>query len=142
MRPEAAGQARALELALAEAGLQPDEIDYINAHGTATREGDPTEIAALQQVFGPHAAQLAVSATKSMHGHLMGATGAIEALITTLAIARDALPPTAGLEHVDSDCAGVRHLHQAQRGTPVRAALSSSFAFGGSNAVLAFRRHD
>ncbi|MDE2586563.1 MAG: beta-ketoacyl-[acyl-carrier-protein] synthase family protein, partial [Betaproteobacteria bacterium] len=143
VRPNAEGQVRALNLALADAGLAPEEVDYVNAHGTATKEGDPTEIEALRQVFGATAEELAVSATKAGHGHLMGAAGAIEALITVLALHHDTLPPTAHLsqEHIDPACAGVRHIiGDALRGTGARAALSNSFAFGGSNAVLAFRR--
>ncbi len=140
VRPEAAGQVRALRLALADAGLAPEEVDYVNAHGTATPEGDPTEIAALRTVFGDHAQRLAVSATKAGHGHLMGAAGAIEAVVTVLALARDALPPTAHLDAIDPACAGVDHITgAARRGNRPRAALSNSFAFGGSNAVLAFR---
>lgn len=140
VKPEAAGQVRALKLALADAGLAPEDVDYVNAHGTATREGDPTEIDALRQVFGAHAEKLAVSATKSGHGHLMGAAGAIEALITVLALHRDTLPPTAHFGELDPACAGVRHIAgQALCGTGARAAISNSFAFGGSNAVLAFK---
>jgi 3-oxoacyl-[acyl-carrier-protein] synthase II len=140
VRPEARGQVRALELALADAGLRPDQVDYINAHGTATQEGDPTEIEALRQVFGEHAAGLAVSATKSMHGHMMGASGAVEAVITVMALRHDALPPTAHLAAIDRACAGVRHIvGTALRGTGACVALSNSFAFGGSNAVLAIR---
>jgi 3-oxoacyl-[acyl-carrier-protein] synthase II len=143
VRPEAEGQVRALRMALADAGLAPDAVGYVNAHGTATREGDPVEIDALRTVFGDRAAELPVSATKSMHGHLMGATGAIEALITVLALQRDALPPTAHLDEIDPACAGVRHIVGAPLcGTRPRAALSNSFAFGGSNTVLAFRTAD
>lgn len=139
VRPEPAGQVRAIELALADAGLSPAEVGYINAHGTGTREGDPAEISALCEVFGEHAASLAVSATKSVHGHLMGAAGAIEALITVLALHHDAIPPTAHLDEVDPACAGVRHVTKAISGSGLGAALSNSFAFGGSNTVLAFR---
>lgn len=140
VRPEAAGQVRAMELALASAGLNAGDIGYVNAHGTATPEGDPTEVAALRTVFGDLARHLPVSATKASHGHLMGAAGAIEALITVLALAHDALPPTAHLDVVDPACVGVDHITgSARRGTKPRAALSNSFAFGGSNAVLAFR---
>lgn len=140
VRPDAEGQIRALRLALDDAGLDPAEIGYVNAHGTATPEGDPTEIRALRAVFGPYAETLPVSATKSMHGHMMGAAGAIEALITVMALDQDALPPTAHLDAIDPACAGVRHIVSgALRGTRPRAALSNSFAFGGSNAVLAFR---
>lgn len=139
VRPEAAGQVRALNAALADGGLRPDEIDYINAHGTATAEGDPVEVAALKAVFGERASRLAVSATKSMHGHQLGATGAIEAIITILALREQAIPPTAHLDKLDPACAGVDHVGNARHGQSLRAALSNSFAFGGSNAVLAFR---
>lgn len=140
VRPEADGQIRALNMALEEAGLAPRDIGYVNVHGTATREGDPAEISALRAVFGDHAQQLPVSATKSMHGHMMGAAGAVEALITVMALHQDALPPTAHLDAIDPACEGVRHIvGEALRGSRPRAALSNSFAFGGSNAVLAFR---
>ncbi|WP_423454385.1 beta-ketoacyl-[acyl-carrier-protein] synthase family protein [Ottowia sp. VDI28] len=140
VRPDQNGQVAAMNMALGEAGLSPTEVGYVNAHGTATREGDPIEIAALREVFGAHAKQVAVSATKSAHGHLMGATGAVEALLTVLALYHDTLPPTANLNEVDASCAGVAHVRDtALRGSRVRAALSNSFAFGGSNAVLAFK---
>ena len=139
VKPEVAGQVRALGLTLADAGLTPADIDYVNAHGTATAEGDPTEVAALKQVFGERAAQLPVSATKSMHGHLLGAAGAIEAIATVLALREQVVPPTAHLDgKLDPACAGVDHVTTGRR-QPLRAALSNSFAFGGSNAVLAFR---
>lgn len=140
VRPDAKGQARAIGAALREAGLRPADVGYVNAHGTGTREGDPIEIDALKMAFGDAAPDLAVSATKSMHGHLLGAAGAVEALITVLALARQEIPPTAHLYQVGSDCQGVRHVMGAgQRGSSFRAAISNSFAFGGSNAVLAFR---
>ena len=138
VRPEAAGQVRALEAALADSGLAPGDIDYVNAHGTATAEGDPVEVAALRAVFGERAARLPVSATKSMHGHQLGAAGAVEAIVTVLALREQVLPPTANLTNLDPACAGVDHVLAARNQT-VRAALSNSFAFGGSNAVLAFR---
>lgn len=140
VRPEADGQVRAIEQALADAGLRPDQVDYVNAHGTATQEGDSTEIEALRRVFGQHAAGLAISSTKSMHGHTMGASGAVEAVVTVLALRHDALPPTAYLDNIDPACSGVRHIvGPALRGTGAGIALSNSFAFGGSNAVLAIR---
>ena len=140
VRPDAKGQSRAINAALREADLSPADVGYVNAHGTATPEGDPIEINALKMVFGDHAANLPVSATKSMHGHLLGATGAMEALITVLALARQEIPPTAHLEEVAADCQGVRHvMGEGLRGVPFQAAVSNSFAFGGSNAVLAFR---
>ena len=139
VRPEAAGQVRALHMALADGGLSLADIGYVNAHGTATAEGDPVEIAALRTVFGDTASRLAVSATKSMHGHQLGAAGAVEAIVTVLALREQALPPTAHLSELDPACAGVDHVTAARCGRPLRAALSNSFAFGGSNAVLAFR---
>jgi len=140
-QPLATGQARALRAALSDAELAADELDYVNAHGTGTVEGDPVEIDALRNVFGVRAESVAVSSTKSMLGHMLGATGAVEALITVLAIVRQQVPPTAHLSSIDPACAGVRHVAGIGEALPVRAALSSSFAFGGSNAVLAFRRH-
>jgi 3-oxoacyl-[acyl-carrier-protein] synthase II len=139
VRPEAKGQVRALNAALVDGGLSADDIDYINAHGTATAEGDPVEIAALKLVFGERSARLAVSATKSMHGHQLGGAGAIEAIVTVLALREQAIPPTAHLQEIDAACVGVDHVTSGRRAQTVRAALSNSFAFGGSNAVLAFR---
>lgn len=142
VRPEAEGQIRAIELTLADAGLNTADIDYVNAHGTATAEGDPVEVAALKAVFGERAASLPVSATKSMHGHMLGGSAAIEAIVTVLALRDRAIPPTAHLGQLDPDCAGVDHVTTARHGQLLRAALSNSFAFGGSNAVLAFRAVD
>lgn len=141
VRPDVAGQARALSATLADAGLGIADIDYISAHGTATAEGDPVEIAALRTVFGERAKSLPVSATKSMHGHMLGAAGAIEAIATVLALREQAIPPTAHLnaDNLDPACSGVDHVFTGRHGVPLRAALSNSFAFGGSNAVLAFR---
>lgn len=140
VRPNTSGEIRAIRQALATGNLGTDEIDYVNAHATATAEGDLTEITALKAVFGDHAAALPVSSTKSMHGHLLGATGVIEAIITVMALYKNAIPPTAHLDTVDPACEGVHHVI----GKPItdrhlRAALSNSFAFGGVNAVLAFR---
>lgn len=139
VRPEMGGQVRAMEAALADARLAPDEIGYVNAHGTATIEGDQIEISALQQVFGEYAANLPVSATKSMHGHQLGAAGAIEAIVTVLALREKAIPPTAHLDNIDAACLGVDHVAAGRHVRGLSAALSNSFAFGGSNAVLAFR---
>jgi 3-oxoacyl-[acyl-carrier-protein] synthase II len=140
VRPDEAGQVRALRAVLADAGLDGPEVGYVNAHGTATPDGDIVEIAALRGVFGERAASLPVSATKSMHGHLMGAAGAVEALITVLALRDGILPPTAHLDVIDEHCQGVHHIRGAAlTGHSVDVALSNSFAFGGSNVVLAFR---
>lgn len=139
VRPNADGQMRAMRMAIEDGGLTTDEIDYVNAHGTATREGDPIEIAAIRGVFGSRAEHLAVSATKSMHGHTLGASGVIEAIVTVLSLAAQEAPPTAHLDDVDRGCAGVHHIAGGSLRGSLRAALSNSFAFGGSNSVLAFR---
>src|SRR5512143_1735818 len=118
VRPDVAGQVRALHAALADAGLAAAGIDYISAHGTATAEGDPVEIAALRAVFGEQAGSLPVSATKSMHGHLLGAAGAIEAIATVLALREQTIPPTANLspDTLDPACSGVDHVFCGRRG--------------------------
>ena len=139
-RPDSAGQVRAIAAALEDGELHPHEIDYVNAHGTATVEGDAIEIQSIKTVFGEHARNLAVSSTKSMHGHSLGAASAMEALITTLALYHQSIPPTANVTEIGADCAGVDHVvNQGRSNVQVHTALSNSFAFGGSNAVLAFR---
>lgn len=141
VRPDANGQVKAIGAAMREAGVSPADIGYVNAHGTATQEGDPIEIGALRTAFGDAAAGLAVSSTKSMHGHMLGAAGAMEAVITVLALAKQEIPPTAHLEEISADCQGVRHVMGAGlKGASFQAAISNSFAFGGSNAVLLFKR--
>ena len=140
--PDAAGQLRALQAALLDASATAAEVRYVNAHGTATAEGDPVEADALRRLLGAHCAQVAVSATKSMHGHLMGAAGALEALVTVMAVYTGHIPPTAHLTRVDAACTGLDHVAGSARlGVGVPLALSNSFAFGGSNAVLVFRQH-
>ncbi|HZN85901.1 MAG TPA: beta-ketoacyl-[acyl-carrier-protein] synthase family protein [Burkholderiales bacterium] len=141
VRPDRDGQGRALRAALSDAGLAPEELDYVNAHATGTREGDTVEVAALVAALGAHAPRVAVSATKSAHGHPLGAAGAIEAVATVLTLHRGSIPPTLGdPAGLDPDCAGLEHvIGSARGGRGLRAALSNSFAFGGSNAVLAFR---
>lgn len=140
-RPNQGGQVRAMQLALEHAQVCASEVGYLNAHGTATAEGDPIEIAALKEVFGSHASKLPVSATKASHGHLMGASGAIEAVISVMALAQDTLPPTATLSSIDPDCEGVLHIQgQAMRARGTNVVVSNTFAFGGSNAVLVFKR--
>lgn len=139
-KPDAAGQARALRAALREAGLQPRDVGYCNAHGTATRIGDAVERNALAEVWGDDLDRLRVSSTKALHGHLLGAAGAIEAVITVLALQRRALPPNAHCSAPDPACS----LNLVQPGDPaapaLEAAISNSFAFGGTNSVLLFRR--
>jgi 3-oxoacyl-[acyl-carrier-protein] synthase II len=130
---------RALRATLVDVVLNPDDVDYINAHGTATVEGDPVEVDAIRAIFGSGRKKPALSGTKSMHGHLLGAAGAMEAIVTILALREQALPPTAHLDRIDPACAGVDHVTSARCDGSLRTALSNSFAFGGSNAVLAFR---
>lgn len=140
VRPSQSGQVQAMKAALQDAQLNPEDIGYINAHGTATLEGDPIEVAAICEVFGAHADKLPVSATKSSHGHMMGATGAVEASISVLALTQHRLPPTASLTAVDPACQGVRHITEHELHVPsIKAVMSNSFAFGGSNAVLVFK---
>ncbi len=138
-QPSADGAARAMQAALSDAGLTPTEIGYINAHGTATPANDATETAAIRKVFGAHVDQLAVSSTKSMHGHALGAAGALEAVATLLALDRSLLPPTANFNEPDPAC-DLDVIPNQPRAAQVECALSNSFAFGGLNAVLAFRR--
>ena len=139
-RPSQQGQAAAMRRALDDAGLDPESVGYINAHGTATLAGDPIETAAIKQVFGLHARRLAVSSTKSMHGHLMGATGVVEFIAAILALERRAVPPTAHLRVADPEC-DLDFVPDAGRtGVDLEAVMSNSFAFGGSNAVLVARR--
>lgn len=137
--PDPAGGATAMALALADAGLAPEAIDYINAHGTGTHANDLTETSAIRAVFGAHADRLAVSSSKSMHGHALGASGALELVALLGALREDVVPPTANLDAPDPAC-DLDYVANAAREQPVRAALSNSFAFGGLNAVLAIRR--
>jgi len=138
-QPSVEGPARAMQLALDDAGLNPEEVDYINAHGTATRVNDVVETRAIKQVFGARAGKIPVSSTKSMHGHVMGASGAIELVATVEALRRGVLPPTANYSKPDSDC-DLDYVPNQAREQKVRAALSNSFAFGGLNAVLVVKQ--
>jgi len=138
-QPSAEGAMRAMRAALRDASLEPGQIGYINAHGTATPANDPTETAAIRAVFGAHAGKLAVSSTKSMHGHALGAAAALECLATVLALRDGVLPPTANFEEFDPDC-DLDVIPNQARSAQVEYAISNSFAFGGLNAVLALRR--
>jgi nodulation protein E len=138
-QPSPEGAARAMRSAISDSGLQPEDIGYINAHGTATQANDATETAAIRKVFGVHADRLAVSSTKSMHGHTLGAAGAIEAVATLLSLCNGVLPPTANFTAPDPAC-DLDVIPNQVRQQQVECALSNSFAFGGLNAVLAFRR--
>jgi 3-oxoacyl-[acyl-carrier-protein] synthase II len=132
------GAARAMRRALDDGALPLEDVHYINAHGTATPTGDPVEVMAVKTVFGEHARRLMMSSTKSMTGHLLGAAGGLEAVVTVLAVARGVVPPTTNLETPDPQCDLDFVPHQA-RTRSVRAALSNSFGFGGHNATLALK---
>jgi 3-oxoacyl-[acyl-carrier-protein] synthase II len=136
--PGAQGVARCIKMALADAGVPPGEVEYINAHGTSTPYNDTHETLAIKQVFGEHAYRLAVSSTKSMTGHLLGAAGGVEAIFTVLAIYHGILPPTLNCEHPDAEC-DLDYVPHYARYQKVRVALSNSFGFGGTNAVLVFK---
>ena len=135
------GAARSMQNALRDAGLSPDEVDYINAHGTSTQVGDVAEVAAVKSVFGDHAEKLAMSSTKSMTGHLLGAAGAVEGIFSVLAIRDGVLPPTINLDNPDEGC-DLDFVANKSRPSDVRVALSNSFGFGGTNGTLIFRRYE
>jgi 3-oxoacyl-[acyl-carrier-protein] synthase II len=137
--PSGRWQMAAMRMALEKGGLRPEDVDYVNAHGTSTAAGDPVEIGAVRQLVGERAPEVLVSSTKSMHGHGMGAAGGFEAVLTALAVREGRVPPTINLDTLDEACAGVDHVREA-RTAEVRVALSNSFGFGGHNAVLAFAR--
>jgi len=139
LRPDPKGAAMAIRNALADGGLNPEDIDYVNAHGTGTLLNDPLETAAIREVFGAHADKLAVSSTKSMHGHALGAAGALEMVATVLALQNQVAPPTVNWLERDPKC-DLDYVPNEARSMPIRAAISNSFAFGGLNAVLAVRR--
>jgi 3-oxoacyl-[acyl-carrier-protein] synthase II len=135
--PTGTSQARAMRAAIAEAGIPVEAIGYVNAHGGASRPGDPSEIAALRRVLGDaHAAATAVSATKAMHGHCLGATGAIEAVLTALAVADGRIAPTINLRELDPECTGVDHVIGSAREVRLDAAMSSNNGLGGHNAAI------
>jgi beta-ketoacyl-acyl-carrier-protein synthase II len=138
-RPSVEGQAAAMRRALESAAIQPDEIDYINAHGTATLANDAVETAAIKDVFGARASRIPVSSTKSMHGHLLGAAGALELVVLVLALEHQTIPPTINLQVPDPECDLDYVPAVARTGVELAAAMSSSFAFGGTNAVLICR---
>ena len=139
--PEGEGAARAMNIAIRKAGLQPDEIDYVNAHGTSTPLNDKYETMAMKGVFDEYAYNIPISSTKSMTGHLLGASGALEAAISSLAIAEETIPPTINLQNADPECDLNYTPNKSQR-KRVNAAMSNSFGFGGHNASLTFRRYE
>ncbi|MBP8644784.1 MAG: beta-ketoacyl-ACP synthase II [Syntrophobacteraceae bacterium] len=137
--PDGEGAARCMKLALEDAGIEPHEVDYINAHGTSTDLNDKYETQAIKMIFGQHAWKLAVSSTKSMTGHLLGAAGGIEAAFTAMTIARDLIPPTINYENPDPDC-DLDYVPNHSRKALVRTAISNSFGFGGTNGSLVLRK--
>jgi 3-oxoacyl-[acyl-carrier-protein] synthase II len=128
-----------MSLALSDAGMRPEEIDYVNAHGTATKPNDAIETLAVKNAFGGHAGKLAVSSSKSMLGHMLGAAGAVEAAVTALALRNGVIPPTINLEHPDPEC-DLDYVPNKARARSITAALSNSLGFGGSNAALVMKR--
>jgi nodulation protein E len=137
--PSKQGAARAISGALQDAGVAPESVGYINAHGTGTAANDKTECAAVADVFGPHADRLMISSTKSMHGHLIGGTGAVELLACIMAVRDGVIAPTIGYEEPDPECA-LDVVPNEAREAKVDVALSNAFAFGGLNAVLALKK--
>ena len=138
---DGAGAVRVMRNAIRSAGIEPSAVDYVNAHGTSTPHNDRIETLAIKTCFGEHASSLAISSTKSMTGHLLGAAGGLEAGITALAVRHQIAPPTINLEHPDPDC-DLDYVPNAHRAQPIDYALSNSFGFGGTNASLLFKRYD
>lgn len=139
--PDGEGAARCMAIALKDSGINPTEVDYINAHGTSTKYGDEIETRAIKNVFGEHAYKLKVSSTKSMTGHLLGAAGGVEAAITSLAIYRGIIPPTINLDNPDPEC-DIDYVPNKAIEARVDVAMSNSFGFGGTNACLLVRRYE
>ncbi|MEC1894721.1 beta-ketoacyl-ACP synthase II [Cytobacillus firmus] len=139
--PGGEGGARAMKMAIEDGGLKPEDIDYINAHGTSTDYNDKFETLAIKEVFGEHAYKLAVSSTKSMTGHLLGAAGGIEAIFTVLALKEGILPPTINLEIPDPEC-DLDYVPNKAREKEITAAMSNSLGFGGHNATIVFKRYE
>ncbi len=138
--PEGAGAIASMILALEAAGLQPEEVDYINAHGTSTQAGDASETKAIKKVFGDHAYRLAVSSIKSMTGHLLGAAGGVESVATVLTLHHGVIPPTINYDEPDPEC-DLDYVPNRARRTKVRVAFNNSFGFGGTNATLVFKQY-
>jgi 3-oxoacyl-[acyl-carrier-protein] synthase II len=128
-----------MNMAIKDAGISPTEVGYINAHGTSTKYGDELETMAIKTVFGNNARKVPVSSTKSMIGHLLGAAGGVEAVISVLALVHGVLPPTINLENPDPEC-DLDYIPNTARKAPIEIAMSNSFGFGGTNATLIFRK--
>jgi 3-oxoacyl-[acyl-carrier-protein] synthase II len=139
--PDGGGAARCMAMALRTANIAPEEVDYINAHGTSTPINDPIETKAIKTVFGEHARKLPISSTKSMTGHLLGGAGGVEAIFTILTLCRGILPPTTNYETPDPEC-DLDYVPNQARKADVRVAMTNAFGFGGTNAVLIFKRFE
>ena len=135
------GARRVMAMALQKANVRPDEVDYINAHGTSTPYNDKLETLAIKNCFGEHARTLAISSTKSMTGHLLGGAGGLEAGISALAVYHQQVPPTINLDNPDPEC-DLDYVPHRSRAMAIRYALSNSFGFGGTNAALLFKRYE
>ncbi|MCI0468561.1 MAG: beta-ketoacyl-ACP synthase II, partial [Nitrospirae bacterium] len=138
--PNGEGAARCMKSALKDAGLAPEQIDYINAHGTSTKYGDELETMAIKKVFGGHAYKMAVSSTKSMTGHLLGAAGGVEAVFSILSINNNIAPPTINLDYPDPEC-DLDYVPHIARQMNIECTMSNSFGFGGTNACLIFKKY-
>jgi 3-oxoacyl-[acyl-carrier-protein] synthase II len=138
--PDGCGATRAMELALADAGLIPEQVNYINAHGTSTLANDVTETKAIKKALGKHAYKILISSTKSMTGHLLGGSGGIEAVATAMAIAKGRVPPTINLDNPDPEC-DLNYVPHESCYFDIKVALSNSFGFGGHNVTLAFKKY-
>lgn len=139
--PDPNGPERCMKMAIRDAGIDPTEVDYINAHGTSTPVGDRSETIAIKRAFGEHASKLAISSTKSMTGHLLGAAGGVEAVICGLTIQNGAIAPTINLEHPDPEC-DLDYVPNAARKADVRVTMSNSFGFGGHNATIILKKFE
>ena len=138
---DAEGGMRVMQMAIRKAGIAPEQVDYINAHGTSTPHNDRLETLAIKRCFGDHARRIAISSTKSMTGHLLGGAGGLEAAITVLAVRDQVAPPTINLDHPDPDC-DLDYVPHTKRPMPMQYALSNSFGFGGTNAALLFKKYE
>lgn len=140
--PGGEGAARCMSITLKDGGVEPSKIDYINAHGTSTKAGDELESNAIKTVFGEYAYKVAISSTKSMTGHLLGAAGGVEAVFSVMSILNDIVPPTINLDNVDPECGDLDYVPRTARKMPVNYVLSNSFGFGGTNACLLLKKFD
>ena len=138
--PDGDGGVRSMNMAIKDAGIKPEQVGYVNAHGTSTPLNDPTEVNIVKRVFGDHAKNLAISSTKSMTGHLLGAAGAIEAVVTSMALKEGFLPPTINVQNQDPEC-DIDCVPNVGRKADIKYALSNSLGFGGHNATICLKKY-